>query len=129
MSGVVRTPLFVTVHSHAGGILNPRSLKLIEALKAKGSYTSSLLSEDSIQLLVQDRPRIALFDAERRVNRWSPMTKEDRRVPSWAKALSSKHCVALGPECRLPPHYVYSARQIINMFCRAVPEELSLTQT
>lgn len=114
--GLVLAPLFVTVHNPAQGISNPRSVKLIEALQAKGGYTTILASDASAHLLVQGCARITLFDCDKRVNRYSPMLREDKRVPSWAKALSTRHCVAMGRECHLPAKYAYAAKQMLIMF-------------
>jgi hypothetical protein len=89
------------------------------------------LSEENSHLL-QAKQRVVLFDAaadDRRVNRWSSVFREEPRVPPYARALSSKLCVIVGKECRLPPQYVYTAKQLLGKLKRLAAEEVSASES
>ena len=117
--------VFFTIHEEKSdnGRRNPRSALLVEALRQHILEVEALQKRGCVAVVL-DSPNVvpatvavALFDVNFGVNRWSPRPNNASRTPSWARALSSGWCVAVGYRCvALPSHVKDAARQIAAMF-------------
>ena len=117
-------PVFFTLARDGNGGANPRSVLVVEALQRRILEVEAFRERGCVAVIL-DSPRlvvpatvvVALFDVNFGVNRWSPRPNNAARTPSWARALSSGWCVAVGYRCvALPSHVKDAARQIAAMF-------------